>query len=138
MPQINPVYELPLVQPSRPLMLMTRKLLIIFKIVLIAALLLARVPNYWLFTLILAAVTVLEWLALKIRPAVRFSDSGILFTGVLPKTYGWDAVSNVILRDGLLTIDFRSNRLFQKEVDAQAGEADFNAWCMGKLSGLKK
>jgi len=137
-PADGSTYQLILHQPSRPLLRIARKLLIILKILLIAALLLSRVPYYGLFALILAAATVIEWLALTNTPAVLFSDTGVRFRGVFSKTYRWEELDHVILRDGLLTIDFRTNRLFQKEVDGKTSEPEFNAWCRNRLSGLKK
>ena len=37
------------------------------------------------------------------------------------------------MKDGLLTIDFVNNRLFQKEIDSgdnEASEQEFNQWAM--------
>jgi hypothetical protein len=46
-----------------------------------------------------------------------------------------------VLRDGLLTLDFKSNRLLQREVaddddDDYADEEEFNAYCRDRLSAV--
>jgi hypothetical protein len=47
----------------------------------------------------------------------------------------------VILRDGLLTLDFRNNILIQKEVledeEPDADENEFNDYCRSKLLNLR-
>lgn len=71
---------------------------------------------------------------------IGFSKSRIRFSGMGGKTYDWAQVSNVILRDNILTIDFKDNRLFQKETDDTDDEAydgsedEFNAFCREQLS----
>jgi hypothetical protein len=41
-------------------------------------------------------------------------------------------MNNVMLKDGMLTLDFKNNKLLQKETideDGDADEDEFNAWC---------
>ena len=48
----------------------------------------------------------------------------------------WSEIANVLLKDGLLTVDFMNNKLFQKLVDDgenEASEEEFNEWCSGHL-----
>ena len=47
--------------------------------------------------------------------------------------------NNVVLKDGLLTLDFKSNRLMQREVaddddEDDADEEEFNAYCRSRLA----
>jgi hypothetical protein len=76
----------------------------------------------------------LESFALK-RTEVGFSTEGIRFNGLGGRRHGWSELQNVVLRDGLLTIDFRDNRLFQRYTDDledeeyEAGEDEFNVFC---------
>lgn len=76
----------------------------------------------------------LESFALK-RTEVGFSTEGIRFNGLGGRRHGWSELQNVVLRDGLLTIDFRDNRLFQRYSDDledeeyEAGEDEFNVFC---------
>ena len=54
----------------------------------------------------------------------------------LKKSVSWDQLSNVMLKDGLLTIDYRSNKIMQAEIVDLAGminEKDFNEFCSQRL-----
>jgi len=69
---------------------------------------------------------------------IGFSDEEILRNTLIKKKYRWSDLNNVILKDGLLTIDFKNNKLFQKEAldeeEMDAAEAEFNAYCQQRLS----
>jgi hypothetical protein len=73
---------------------------------------------------------------------IGFSPDRIVLNTLFRKRFGWSAFNNVMLKDGLLTLDFKSNRLLQKEVDEEEeGEADedeFNAYCQGMLENADK
>jgi hypothetical protein len=65
---------------------------------------------------------------------IGFSESQVVFNTLLKKRYYWSDLSNVVLKDGLLTIDFLNNRLIQREVeedddDEDVPEEEFNAFC---------
>ena len=69
---------------------------------------------------------------------IGFSD-GLVEVNSLPKRkYRWSDFNNVVLKDGLLTLDFKDNRLFQKETqedeDDDADEDEFNAYCSRQLN----
>ncbi len=68
---------------------------------------------------------------------VGFSQEQVVINTLFKRTYGWKDFNNVILKDGLLTLDFRNNTLFQKEaLDDPEGEADedeFNEFCRKQL-----
>ena len=56
------------------------------------------------------------------------------------KKVTWDEIDNVILRDGWLTVDFKNNKLLQKQIDSgenEASEEEFNEWVRNRhnLSG---
>jgi hypothetical protein len=57
------------------------------------------------------------------------------------RKFRWSEFNNIILKDGLLTLDFKSNRLLQKEVldddDPDADEDEFNAYCREKLANSR-
>ncbi len=68
----------------------------------------------------------------KVSPEVAFDDEEIVINSFPKQTFQWDAVNNVVLKDGLLTIDLKNNKVIQKEVDAQISpeiEAEFNRFC---------
>lgn len=70
---------------------------------------------------------------------IGFSETGIVISGLFPKKYNWSALSNVIIKDDLLTIDFKNNKVLQhytddEEDDEYEVESDeFNAYCREML-----
>ncbi|HVW61521.1 MAG TPA: hypothetical protein VHC48_15825 [Puia sp.] len=71
---------------------------------------------------------------------IGFDSDRIVINSLIRRRYDWSDLSNVILRDGLLTIDFKNNRLLQKEVmdddedEDDADEKEFNDYCRARLS----
>ena len=56
----------------------------------------------------------------------------VLQNGIFGKSYNWSEFSNVILKDELLTLDFKNNRLIQLVVDVNftpVNEIEFNEFC---------
>jgi hypothetical protein len=101
------------------------------KALLIAGLVWTRMPYFEWLVIVFAILAVLEYQA-KLPPEIGFSDEHIVFNGLIKKKYDWSAIDNVILKDELLTIDFKNNTLFQKEIDSgdnEATEEEFNGWC---------
>jgi len=68
---------------------------------------------------------------------VGFSSEGVVLNAIFRKKYPWSTLQSVILKDGMLTLDFCNNTLIQKEVldddEPEAQEDEFNAYCQGKL-----
>ncbi len=71
---------------------------------------------------------------------VGFNTYGIVLNTLFKKKIPWTDFQSVLLKDGLLTLDFRNNKIIQKEVpdDAQskADEDEFNEYCRGKIVNL--
>jgi hypothetical protein len=71
---------------------------------------------------------------------IGFSDDQIVMNTLFKKIFRWQDLYNVVLKDGLLTMDFKNNRLFQKEAfeeeEMDADEAEFNAYCQRRLSSI--
>jgi len=73
---------------------------------------------------------------LKVTPEIAFDTEELVFNTVPKKKYLWDQVGNVVLKEGILTIDLKNNKLIQKEIDAdisEADEQDFNDFCRHQL-----
>lgn len=73
----------------------------------------------------------------KTSPEVAFDKDEIVFNSFPKKVYLWSDVNNVVLKDGLLTIDFKNNKLIQKPVSEDvtiADEQDFNEFCIKMLT----
>ena len=76
----------------------------------------------------------------KFPQEVAFDDEEIVVNSFPRKRYAWSAVNNIVLKDGILTIDFTTNRLIQKELESYPSpkdEQEFNAFCKEKLQGIK-
>lgn len=109
------------------------------KALLIAGLVWMKMPYFSWLLFVLPVLALLEYQA-KLSPEIGFSAEHIVFNRLLKKKYAWSEIENVMLKDGLLTIDFKNNRLFQKEIDSgdnEATEEEFNGWCRQKLSSLQ-
>ncbi|HEV3252447.1 MAG TPA: hypothetical protein VGZ71_15915 [Puia sp.] len=72
---------------------------------------------------------------------IGFCADGIVLNSLFKKKFPWTSFQSVILKDGLLTLDFRDNKLIQKEVldddEPDAQEDEFNDYCRGKLVNLQ-
>lgn len=68
---------------------------------------------------------------------VIFSQANVVYPSFPTKTIPWHKLNNVILKDGLLTIDFKSNKIIQQYVDeskTNVNEKEFNEFCRQQLS----
>jgi hypothetical protein len=84
---------------------------------------------------------VLAWLEKQALAAqeIGFNEKEIVFNGLWPKKIQWSALTNVVLKDGVLTLDFKNNSIIQKDTDDLGddeydGEEDeFNTFCRTQL-----
>jgi hypothetical protein len=120
----------------------------------------SRRPVRYRYLLIIAALGwffsfLFPWLAIPFillaileyqtkRPLeIGFDKDRVVINSLIRRRYDWSAFSNIILRDGLLTMDFKNNRLLQKEVaddedDDDADEDEFNDYCRARLEESSK
>jgi hypothetical protein len=93
----------------------------------------------WLLTVLLLIFIILDMLAHR-KMVVELTENTITIPYVLQKKVSWDEIENVVFRDGLLTIDFKNNRLFQQPVlysDEDINEETFNNFCRQQLLNKK-
>ena len=69
---------------------------------------------------------------------IGFSHDRVVVNTLFRRTYAWSDFNNVVLKDGLLTLDFKNNRLLQKEIlddedEDDADEDEFNDYCRQQL-----
>jgi len=108
------------------------------KALLIASLIWLKMPyGQWLFVLFVV-LGLLERQA-KSATEIGFDVNEIVFNSLFKKRISWKELTNVILKDNLLTMDFKNNRLVQREVDDEeeeddATEEEFNSFCRSMLS----
>jgi hypothetical protein len=91
--------------------------------------------NYWLA----AAHLILMILFIKANRGkiIQFMPSHIYMQGWPEKTIQWNSVSNIILKDGILTIDYKNNKLMQANVVenwSKDEEQSFNQFCYDQIN----
>jgi hypothetical protein len=102
--------------------------------------------NFWfqqagiVAVLAFAAVYIIVTLVKGKTTTVLFSDDGIHLTRVFKTViFPWAEMDNVILKDNLLTIDFKSNKIIQVEIVEPArgvDETEFNLFCNELLNHI--
>lgn len=104
---------------------------------LIAALVWMKMPYFQWLVFLFIILALLEYQA-KYSIEIGFSDNEIVINSLFKKRYNWASFSNIVLRDGLLTLDFTNNRILQREVeddeDDDADEDEFNDYCKRQLA----
>lgn len=53
----------------------------------------------------------------------------------------WDEVNNALIKDGLITIDLRNNKLYQNEIEGYVTaevEKEFNDFCKRCINAFNK
>jgi len=73
----------------------------------------------------------------KMPLEVGFSAACITINTLIRRRYQWSELNNVVLKDDVLTLDFKNNRLLQRETIEEEGEADedeFNQFCRQQLA----
>ncbi len=73
---------------------------------------------------------------------IGFNPDQIVLNTFIKKKFSWNSLDTVILKDGILTLDFRNNKLLQKEVldddEPDADEDEFNDYCREKIVNLPR
>jgi hypothetical protein len=70
---------------------------------------------------------------------IGFSDDRVVINSLIRKKFQWEEFSNVMLKDDMLTLDFKNNRIIQKETIDEEGDTDeeeFNDYCRGRLKTI--
>jgi len=73
----------------------------------------------------------------KMPTEIGFSDDSVVIGSLLRRKYKWTDFNNVVLKDDLLTLDFKNNRLLQRETIDEEGDAEedeFNDYCRERLA----
>lgn len=104
---------------------------------LIAALVWMKMPYFQWLTFLFIILALLEYQA-KYALEIGFSDKEIVINSLFKKRYAWSQFDNIVLKDGLLTLDFTNNKILQREVEEDdeddADEEEFNDYCRHQLS----
>lgn len=77
----------------------------------------------------------------KFPQEIAFDEEEIIVNSLPKKHYAWNELSNVVIKDGILTIDFTNNKLIQKEIGSDTSakeEQEFNVFCNSRLKANGK
>lgn len=121
--------------------LFAKTLLVRYKVNLLilaggAAILAAIATQHLLFPLFLLMIAVVIKYS-YVQPSVEVAEKGIrIKKSFAASNYEWTVFNNIILKDGLLTLDFKNNKVLQLELDTavQANEKQFNEFCSQKIA----
>jgi hypothetical protein len=92
--------------------------------------------DLWMITLLVLVFILLDYLSLR-KQVVKITEKQITIPFIIDKDVNWLELNNVILKDDLLTIDFRNNKLFQHLIitsDLDVDEKEFNDFCQQQLN----
>jgi hypothetical protein len=99
--------------------------------------------NFWfqqvgiIAVLVFAAVYIIVTMVKGKRTTVLFTTDGVHLTRVFKTIiFPWSELENVILKDNILTIDFKTNKIIQVEIVETArmiDETEFNLFCKERL-----
>jgi hypothetical protein len=68
---------------------------------------------------------------------VGFAKDEVVINTLIKRKFTWSSFNNIILKEGLLTLDFKNNKIFQKETldddEPDADEQEFNEYCRKQL-----
>lgn len=108
------------------------------KALLIAGIVWTRMPYFPWLVMVFAFLALMEYQAKKPQE-IGFADDHIMLNRLFRKKIQWSDVENVVLKHGVLTIDFKNNRLLQREIDSgenEATEDEFNKWAQSRLNNI--
>jgi len=106
-----------------------------FLLAVLSAILFFIATHAFIFALLLLMAAVLPAFFYK-PPVVEVGEDIIVVKRMIGSSaYDWEKFSNIILKDNLLTLDFKNNKVLQLEVDEKTAidEKKFNGFCAGKI-----
>jgi hypothetical protein len=87
---------------------------------------------YWLVAL--NTVLLILYVFATRKFLVSVSEKMIAYPSFPKRQIQWNELQNVIMKDGLLTIDFKNNKLLQAETEEDSfNEKEFNEFCREQL-----
>lgn len=100
-----------------------------------AAIVWTTMPYFQWLVFVFGALGLLEF-QVKFPFEIGFSNEKIVFNTFFKRKFKWSDFNNIILKDNLLTLDFKTNKVFQRETideDGEADEEEFNEYCRRQL-----
>ncbi len=91
--------------------------------------------GFWWIGLLVALLAVLYTVSKKIL-VVKISEQHIEYPSFPTQIIPWNKTNNIVLKDGLLTIDLKNNKLIQQPIDEKkttVNEQEFNDFCRQQM-----
>jgi hypothetical protein len=92
--------------------------------------------GYWWIGIIMPVLSAFAQLTAN-NKSINFNTKEIKLSSPFGKTFNWLELQNIILKDGLLTLDFKNNKLLQTPILDELNEAEtkqFNDFCSKQLA----
>lgn len=94
----------------------------------------AIIGNWW--AVVLCASLTFLYAASQRQLQLGIDKEGIIYPSLPQRSIRWNELNNLVLKDGLLTIDFKNDKLLQTEIiesSARLNEQEFNDFCKAQL-----
>jgi len=94
--------------------------------------------QYWWPAAVMVILAILYIISIR-QFILSVNASHIIFPSFPKRTIQWNELNNVMMKDGLLTLDFKNNKLIQVFInkdrnDHDVDESDFNDFCRRQLN----
>jgi len=92
--------------------------------------------DYWVVGLLNFLFMILHIAALQ-KPIVSINEAHVIYPSFPRKKIDWQELSNLMIKDGLLTIDFKNNKIIQQQIadiSSTINEKEFNDFCHHQLN----
>ncbi|MET0392387.1 MAG: hypothetical protein ABW019_04565 [Chitinophagaceae bacterium] len=92
---------------------------------------------FWYFGILFLVLLLLQH-SMDKELVISLSATDVVIAGLTRRSYPWASFNNIVLKDGLLTLDFTNDRVIQAEPAAGAkdytySEKEFNEFCREQL-----
>jgi predicted membrane protein len=95
--------------------------------------------GFWWIGLILLLLSLFYTLSKK-DYKVKVNSDNISYPSFPKRLINWNELNNAVLKDGLLTIDFKNNRIIQHYIDTRRkmiDQKEFNEFCTQQLKASR-
>jgi hypothetical protein len=92
--------------------------------------------SFWVGSVLNILFSFLNLVALQ-KPIVSITESQMIYPSFPKRKILWHELNNLMLKDGLLTIDFKNNKIIQQDITESLSaidEKEFNDFCKQQLN----
>jgi hypothetical protein len=93
--------------------------------------------GYWLLAILIPVLSVFAQITAG-NKNIQFNKTTIKLSSPFGRIFNWEELQNIILKDGLLTLDFKNNKLLQTPILNVLNEEEtkqFNDFCSKQTNG---